>query len=187
MERAAPGFPIWPCTRWGFPCLRACAWSGGLLPHLFTLTAGLAPGGGMFSVALSVGTPRGVTSRVYPRPDLGYAASRPAVFGLSSPGRNQERFSALPKPWGGYAPFEPIARRCPGNRRSGAEKSAEPWFSRPRSSPCHWRSRGCARSSGRRRSLRPPGTAPAIAPAPACGNRRRRRVPRRRPRCRLWI
>jgi len=38
VERAAPGFPIWPCTRWGFPCLRACAWSGGLLPHLFTLT-----------------------------------------------------------------------------------------------------------------------------------------------------
>ena len=38
LERAAPGFPIWPCTRWGFPCLRACAWSGGLLPHLFTLT-----------------------------------------------------------------------------------------------------------------------------------------------------
>ncbi len=29
---------IWPCTRWGFPCLRACAWSGGLLPHHFTLT-----------------------------------------------------------------------------------------------------------------------------------------------------
>ena len=38
LERAAPGSPIWPCTRWGFPCLRACAWSGGLLPHLFTLT-----------------------------------------------------------------------------------------------------------------------------------------------------
>jgi hypothetical protein len=38
MERAAPGSPIWPCTRWGFPCLRAYAWSGGLLPHLFTLT-----------------------------------------------------------------------------------------------------------------------------------------------------
>ncbi len=37
-ERAAPRFPIWPCTRWGFPCLRACAWSGKLLPHLFTLT-----------------------------------------------------------------------------------------------------------------------------------------------------
>ena len=38
VERAAPGFPIWPCTRWGFPCLVACASSGALLPHLFTLT-----------------------------------------------------------------------------------------------------------------------------------------------------
>jgi len=37
VERAAPGFPIWPCTRWGFPCPRACAWGGELLPHLFTL------------------------------------------------------------------------------------------------------------------------------------------------------
>jgi hypothetical protein len=30
-------FPIWPCTGRGFPCLRAYARSGGLLPHLFTL------------------------------------------------------------------------------------------------------------------------------------------------------
>ena len=43
LERAAPGSPIWPCTRWGFPCLRACAWSGGLLPHLFTLTPASLP------------------------------------------------------------------------------------------------------------------------------------------------
>ena len=39
----------------------------------------------MFSVALSVGTPRGVAARVYPGPTSpGYAASRPLVFGLSS-------------------------------------------------------------------------------------------------------
>ena len=30
-------FPIWPCTGRGLPCLRDCSWSGGLLPHLFTL------------------------------------------------------------------------------------------------------------------------------------------------------
>ncbi len=41
----------------------------------------------MFSAALSVGTPRGVVSRVYPGPDPGYAASCPVVFGLSSPAR----------------------------------------------------------------------------------------------------
>ena len=38
VERAAPRFPIWPCTRWGFPCLADCSVSGGLLPRLFTLT-----------------------------------------------------------------------------------------------------------------------------------------------------
>ena len=68
MERAAPGSPIWPCSRWGFPCLRDCSWSGGLLPHLFTL-APLAithRQGGLFSVALSVGTLHIVASRVYP-------------------------------------------------------------------------------------------------------------------------
>ena len=37
LERATPRSPIWPCTRWGFPCLLAYARSGGLLPHLFTL------------------------------------------------------------------------------------------------------------------------------------------------------
>ena len=46
-ERAAPRFPIWPCTRWGFPCRVACASRGALLPHLFTLTAELALNGGL--------------------------------------------------------------------------------------------------------------------------------------------
>jgi hypothetical protein len=97
-ERAAPGSPIWPCTRWGLPCLVACASSGGLLHHLFTLTGILANPGGIFSVALSVGTPHGVTSRVYLRQNRSYAASRPVEFGLSSPGLRQKRFSAFPKP-----------------------------------------------------------------------------------------
>ena len=52
----------------------------------------------MFSVALSVGTTHAVAARVYPgHPSPGYAASRPAVFGLSSPDLRPERFSALPK------------------------------------------------------------------------------------------
>jgi len=39
------------------------------------------------------------TARVYPgRTGPGYVASRPMVFGLSSPGSRRERFSALPKP-----------------------------------------------------------------------------------------
>ena len=97
--------PIWPCSRWGFPCLRACAWSGGLLPHLFTLAIGrraaLRPSshnGGLFSVALSVGTPRGVASRVYLSCWQSYAASRPVEFGLSSAGQSPRRASAPPEP-----------------------------------------------------------------------------------------
>ena len=78
-----------PCPLFGLApdgvCLaaEACAWRGGLLPHLFTLAA--ADRGGLFSVALSVSHPRGWTARVYPGVAPGYAASRPAVFGLSSP------------------------------------------------------------------------------------------------------
>ena len=42
-ERAAPWSPIWPCSRWGFPCLVDCSSSGGLLLHLFTLTTASFP------------------------------------------------------------------------------------------------------------------------------------------------
>ena len=68
LERAAPGFPIWPCTRWGFPCLRDHSRSGGLLPHLFTLTrASCEVTGGIFSVALSVERPFGISPACIPR------------------------------------------------------------------------------------------------------------------------
>jgi len=46
--------PVLSCTAWGFSCPRTCARGGGLLPRLFTLSARLAPGGGLFSVTLSV-------------------------------------------------------------------------------------------------------------------------------------
>ncbi len=91
-ERAAPGFPIWPCTRWGFPCRVACASRGALLPHLFTITAGSRR-----RLSVFCGTVRrnSRSSRVYlNRTDLSYAASRPVVSGLSSPGSRQQRFSA---------------------------------------------------------------------------------------------
>ena len=65
-ERAAPRFPIWPCTRWGFPCLRDCSWSGGLLPRRFTLTAGRSRRRFIFcgTVRQKVFQP---SARVYPR------------------------------------------------------------------------------------------------------------------------
>ena len=98
-ERAAPRFPIWPCTRWGFPCRVACASRGGLLHHLFTLTSELALEGGIIFCGTVRRKAFQPSARVYPsQTDLGYAASRPMVFGLSSPDLRPERFSALPKP-----------------------------------------------------------------------------------------
>ena len=58
--------------------------------------------GGLFSVALSVEEASRPPLPSLPghrlSPMTGYAASRPAVFGLSSPGLRRKRFSALPKP-----------------------------------------------------------------------------------------
>ena len=50
LERAAPGSPIWPCSRWGFPCLRDHSRSGGLLPRLFTLTADTQTAAAVYSL-----------------------------------------------------------------------------------------------------------------------------------------
>ena len=47
--------PIRFCSRWGLPCRSCCQSRGALLPHRFTL-AGACPGG-LFSVALSLGSP----------------------------------------------------------------------------------------------------------------------------------
>jgi len=114
LERAAPGSPIWPCTRWGLPCLRACAWSGGLLLHLFTLTGLVAKTGGIFSVALSVGTPRGVTSRVYPNLMIelrGIAPCGVRTFLPRSAKAEQKRFSTLPKPGKPYRETKKLTSR----------------------------------------------------------------------------
>ena len=96
-ERAAPRFPIWPCTRWGFPCRVACASRGALLPHLFTLTVSNGRRRfifcGTFRRRLAA-PPAYIPAETSP----GYTASRSLVFGLSSPGLLRERFSALPKP-----------------------------------------------------------------------------------------
>src|SRR5205814_3754196 len=55
-------FPIWSCSVRGLACHCCYQQRGGLLPHLFTRSQ-VAPGG-LFSVPLSVGSPRpGVTRR----------------------------------------------------------------------------------------------------------------------------
>lgn len=53
--------PIRSCSRRGLPCHCRCRQRGALLPHLFTL-AGARPGG-LFSVALSLGSPPAAVSR----------------------------------------------------------------------------------------------------------------------------
>ena len=53
-RRAAP---IWSCSRWGLPCRSRCRSRGGLLPHRFTLAGPANRAGGLFSVALSLGSP----------------------------------------------------------------------------------------------------------------------------------
>ena len=69
--------PTWSCSGWGLPCPACYQPGGALLPHLFTLTS-IRPVermGGLFSAALSLGSPPpGVTRH----PD-------PVEPGLSSP------------------------------------------------------------------------------------------------------
>ena len=95
-RRAVPYLALHPM---GFSVprrLRFARWS--LTPPFHPYPQLLRALGGIFSVALSVGTTHAVTSRVYLRLNRSYAASRPMVFGLSSPDLRQERFSALPEP-----------------------------------------------------------------------------------------
>jgi len=57
-EGAMPAAPIRSCSRWGLPCRPCCQARGALLPHRFTLADGGRTGiGGLFSVALSLGSP----------------------------------------------------------------------------------------------------------------------------------
>jgi hypothetical protein len=74
--------PIRSCSRWGLPCRRRCRRRGALLPHHFTLTAANANSrGGMFSVALSLGShpPDVIRHRLSAEPGL----SSPATFRFS--------------------------------------------------------------------------------------------------------
>ena len=119
LKRAASGSPIWPCSRWGFPCLRACAWSGGLLPRLFTLTVKNDRRRSKFLWHFPSNSACAPSSRVYlTRTSMSYAASRPVEFGLSSPNprMDQERFSALPEPAADYREGRRNARLSSGSR-----------------------------------------------------------------------
>ena len=80
--------PIWSCSEWGLPCHCCYQQRGALLPHHFTLTSSA---GGIFSVALSVGSRRPAVSRhpALRSPDFPHARGRAAV--RSTPGRHHSR------------------------------------------------------------------------------------------------
>ena len=65
----APAVPIRSCSRWGLPCRRRCRKRGALLPHRFALARNMTTlrpsrrAGGLFSVALSLGSPPPVVNR----------------------------------------------------------------------------------------------------------------------------
>jgi hypothetical protein len=63
--RDSPAAPIRSCSRWGLPCRPRCRGRGALLPHRFTLAGGSRSpcAGGLFSVALSLGSPPPAISR----------------------------------------------------------------------------------------------------------------------------
>jgi len=60
LRQAGAAVPIRSCSRWGLPCRPCCQGRGALLPPRFALARGLPFGacaGGLFSVALSLGSP----------------------------------------------------------------------------------------------------------------------------------
>ena len=125
--------PIRSCSRWGLPCRSRCRSRGALLPPRFTLTGACA--GGLFSVALSLGSPPpGVTRhRVSVEPGLSSlppasgerAAIRPSGKGVgrevqaprqcrrSRRGWSLGVYAADLRAWLGMVPnFSPRARRA---------------------------------------------------------------------------
>ncbi len=83
--------PIWSCSRWGLPCRVRCRPRGALLPHRFTLAAGAeASSGGLFSVALSLGSPPAAVSRHRVSMEPGLSSADIAVRGHRRP-QNRQR------------------------------------------------------------------------------------------------
>ena len=92
--------PIWSCSRWGLPCRFRCRSRGGLLPHRFTLAVLASQEGGLFSVALSLGSPPPdvIRHRVSVEPGLSSPVRLPARVQPSS--RLTRRLTRLPVPAG---------------------------------------------------------------------------------------
>jgi hypothetical protein len=142
------------------PCLRSERWA--LTPPFHPYRATPAVRQGMNRRYIFCGTVRQEASRpparVYPRLSRGYAASRPLVFGLSSPGLHQERFSASPKSSRIYRGKKGMTRTgetaalAAGRRRMQAIDRV----SQTPPGPCRGYSRGYGRNWCRKRALAGP-------------------------------
>jgi len=108
-ERATPRFPIWPCTRWGFPCPGDYSTGGELLPHLFTLAWPLRAGRFVFCGTLRQAALK-QPARVYLR---GVTRHRALWCSDFPPPFNDERkrSSALPKSKRSYRLVERLTRQ----------------------------------------------------------------------------
>ena len=120
-----PAAPIRSCSRWGLPCRPCCQGRGALLPHRFALARGAPCGpcaGGLFSVALSLGSPPPAVGRhrIPVEPGLSSArranpadSGRPAVWRGETCARGWRASSgALCNPWRAC-----YRRACPSRRR----------------------------------------------------------------------
>ena len=117
LERAAPWSPIWPCSGWGLPCLVDCSSSGGLLPHLFTLTADTRPAAVCFlwhcpSKRLEAFRPR-VSSAARPCGRCWVTRHR-ALWSSDFPPRPAEADRSDSPPF--QNPTESVARRARGHK-----------------------------------------------------------------------
>ncbi len=120
--------PIWSCSRRGFPCHFRYRKCGALLPHLFTLTGAYALGG-IFSVALSVGSRLPVVNRrlalwspdfpprIAPRRSSGpLRRGAYAFYGLLSEEKRMTGLCALYCDASSPVHQGPAAARCDGHR-----------------------------------------------------------------------
>ena len=112
LHRDITAAPIRSCSRWGLPCRPCCQGRGALLPHRFALARGTPCGscaGGLFSVALSLGSPPPAVSRHR-------IPVEPGLSSTGSPGQARGQAAAV-RPSGGARHVQKKARRQ-GSTRS---------------------------------------------------------------------
>jgi len=111
--------PIRSCSRWGLPNHPCCQGRGALLPHRFALARGigrLAPTrsctGGLFSVALSLGSPPPAVSRHRVPVEPGLSSTSGIAPSAAAVQLSGERACAPPQP-AGQAPTHDAAPTSP--------------------------------------------------------------------------